>query len=114
MKLLLTSGGITNKLMENEILALTKKPASKLHVAFVPTAANPEDGDKRWLIKDLQALVNMGIGTIDVVDISALPRDIWQKRLKKADVLEFGGGNTFHLLYWIKKSGLDEILKNLL
>ena len=25
-----------------------------------------------------------------------------------------GGGNTYHLLYWIKKSGLSEILPNLL
>ena len=114
MKLLLTSGGITNKSMEKEIFALTKKSPSKLRVAFIPTAANVEDGDKRWLAEDLQSLIEMGVGTIDVVDISAVPRDIWEKRLKKADILEFGGGNTFHLLYWIKKSGLGGILKNLL
>ena len=114
MKLLLTSGGIMNSLMEKEIIALTKKPASKLRVAFIPTAANVEDGDKHWLIDDLQSLISMGIGMIDVVDISALPRDIWEKRLRKADVLEFGGGNTFHLMYWIRKSGLDKILEDLL
>lgn len=114
MKLLLTSGGIKNKLMEKEILKLIKKPASKLRVAFIPTAANVEDGDKRWLAEDIQSPISMGIKTVDVVDISALPRDVWEKRLKKADVLEFGGGNTFHLMYWIKKSGLNEILAKLL
>ncbi len=114
MKLLLTSGGITNKSMEKEIIKLAGKPASKLRVAFIPTAANVEDGDKRWLAEDLESLISMGIGTIDIVDISALPSDIWEKRLRKADVLEFGGGNTFHLVYWIKKSGLNEILGKLL
>ena len=114
MKLLLTSGGIMNKSIEKAFLEMTGKKPSDTRVAFVPTAANVEDGDKRWLAEDLESLVKMGIGTVDIVDISALPKDIWKKRLVKADVLEFGGGNTFHLLYWIKKSGLGKILKDLL
>ena len=39
---------------------------------------------------------------------------MWQPRLEAADVLIFSGGNTFHLMYWIKKSGLANLLSDLL
>ncbi|MEK6845747.1 MAG: Type 1 glutamine amidotransferase-like domain-containing protein, partial [Nanoarchaeota archaeon] len=53
-------------------------------------------------------------GCIDIVDISALPKDIWLPRLKEANVIFVGGGNTFYLMSWLKKSGLDKILSELL
>jgi dipeptidase E len=34
--------------------------------------------------------------------------------MEQADILLFGGGNASHLLYWIKKSGLEEMLPELL
>lgn len=52
--------------------------------------------------------------SVDIVDISALPREKWEPRLREADVLLFEGGNTFHLMHWIKKSGLDKLFPELL
>src|SRR5690606_24264799 len=40
--------------------------------------------------------------------------DVWQPRLEEAEVLFFGGGNTFHLMHWMKKSGLVDMLPDLL
>jgi len=34
--------------------------------------------------------------------------------LESAEVLFLGGGNTFHLMHWVKKSGLMELLPELL
>ena len=49
MKLLLTSSGFTNSSISDALLDLTKKPFNELNLAFIPTAANVEKGDKEWL-----------------------------------------------------------------
>ncbi len=110
MKLLLTSNGLCNKSIVSELADLLGKPFEKSSIAFIPTAANVESGDKHWLVKDLHNCVKAGFETVDIVDISALTKEQWQPRLDSADVILIGGGNTFHLRYWIKKSGLEELL----
>ena len=114
MKLLLTSAGISNKSIEKALLELTQKPFSELNLAFIPTASNVEAGHKDWLIKDLDKCLELGFKEVDIVDISALLKDIWLPRLEKADVFFFEGGNTFHLMNWIDKSGLKKVLPELL
>ena len=114
MKLLLTSAGISNQSIKKALLELTGKPFSELNLVFIPTASNVIDEDKGWLIKDLIALTDFKFKSIDIVDISALPKDLWFPRMKKADVFFVEGGNTFHLMHWIEKSGLKEILPELL
>ena len=114
MNLLLTSGGLTNESIAAALLDLAGRSASELSVAFVPTASNVEVGDKGWLIDDLKNIQKQGFNSVDIVDISALPREIWQPRLEAADVFVFGGGNSFHLMHWINVSGLGELLPELL
>ena len=114
MKLLLTSGGITNKAIAKAFLDLVGKKAKDTRVAFIPTAANVEQSDKDWLINDLYNLKKLKLKCIDIVDISALPKKIWLPRLKAADVLFFSGGNSFWLAHWLKKSGLAKLLPRLL
>ncbi len=114
MKLLLTSSGFTNKSITNALLKLSGESFSKLNLVFIPTAANVEKDDKDWLITDYVNCKKLGFASIDIVDISALPQDICLPRIKKADVLLFGGGNTYYLMSWLKKSGLGEMLPKLL
>jgi dipeptidase E len=114
MKLLLTSAGITNKSIADALLELTGRPFSELNLAFIPTAANVEVGDKDWVIDDLVNCKKLGFKSIDIVDISALPKEMWLPRLEMADVLLFEGGNTFHLMHWMEKSGLKELLPEML
>ena len=113
MKLLLTSSGLTNKTICKTLEKLVGKPAKKSKIVYIPTAANVEDGVKDWLINDLYNLQSQGYA-IDIVDISAVDKGIWLPRIKTADVILFGGGNTFFLMSWIKKSGLDKLLPDLL
>ena len=114
MKLLLTSAGIRNQTILKGLDELADKPLDQLKVAFIPTAANLESGDKDWLIDDLRRLSFLKFSQIDIVDISALPKEIWLTRLKEADILFVEGGNTYHLMYWFNKSGLSKILPKLL
>lgn len=114
MKLLLTSAGFSNKTISNALQEMTGKPFNKLCLVFIPTAANIEKGDKDWLIDDLYNCKKLGFSSIDIVDISAVPKNIWQPRLAESDILMFGGGNDFYLLSWIKKSGLIQVLPEML
>lgn len=113
MKLLLTSAGLSNKSIVGALEKLLDKPAKGVKLAFIPTAANVEEGDKSWLIDDLNNCIKAGF-EVDIVDISALSKNHWLPRLESAEVLLFGGGNTFHIMYWLKESGLQELLPELL
>lgn len=115
MKLLLTSGGLENNSIIKALQDLLQKPFEESKIAFIPTAANLEPGDKKdWFIEDLIQLKNLKFNSIDIVDISALPKEIWLERLNDVDIIYVEGGNTYHLMYWINKSGLSEILPELL
>lgn len=114
MKLLLTSNGLSNKSISKALFKLVGKPAAKTTIAFIPTAMNVVTGDKEWFIDDLNNIKKQRCKKIDIVDISALPKKIWLPKLEAADALFFSGGNTFHLMYWLEKSGLVKLLPKLL
>ncbi|OGH15921.1 MAG: hypothetical protein A3C30_03735 [Candidatus Levybacteria bacterium RIFCSPHIGHO2_02_FULL_40_18] len=114
MKLLLTSSGKTNKSIENALLELLGKPFEKANLTFIPTAANVDEGNKAWLVDDMNNFRKLNFALFDSIDISAVPKGIWLPSFKKADVLVFGGGDTYYLLNWIKNSGLAKILPELL
>ncbi len=113
MKLFLTSAGLTNPTLIKSFEELVGGQKDDIKIAFVPTAANVEQGDKEWLINDLSNLKKQEY-VVDIVDISALEKEIWLPRLESANVLFFGGGNTFHLMNWVEKSGLKDLLPELL
>ena len=114
MKLLLTSGGLMNDSITNALFELVGKKPENTKVVFIPTASNVEIGDKGWLINDLVNLQKHNFEEIDIADISAVEESVWKPKLEKADVLFFEGGNTYHLMEWINKSGLINILPELL
>lgn len=114
MKLLLTSGGLENKTMIDALRELVGKDFRDAKLVFIPTAANVEAGDKWWLISDLAKCKELGFKEVDIVDIAAVPKEIWEPRLNNADVIMVGGGNTSYLMLQIIKSGLAEILPELL
>ncbi|OGJ02491.1 hypothetical protein A3G53_01180 [Candidatus Nomurabacteria bacterium RIFCSPLOWO2_12_FULL_44_11] len=114
MKLLLTSDGITNPSIAKALFGLIGKKPEETSLAFIPTAVNVAKGDKGWFVEALHQLHGLGLKYLDIVDISAMPKNIWLPRLESADVLFFCGGNSSHLMRWIKESGLRKILPNLL
>jgi len=113
MRLLLTSAGLSNPSITKALEKLLGKSAQNVKLAFIPTAANVEEGDKHWLIDDYNHCRQAGF-EVDIVDISAVSKEIWLPRLLNAEVIFFGGGKTFHLKYWFQQSGLSELLPKLL
>jgi dipeptidase E len=114
MKLLLTSGGLTNRSISRALFEMVGKEPQETSLAFVPTAANAEKGDKGWLIDDLAVLKRHNFRSIDIADISAGSKDLWLAKLEDADVLYFAGGKRYHLMEWLVRTGLSETLATLL
>lgn len=114
MKLFLTSAGLSNQKLAKALINLVGLDEDKIKIAFIPTASNVEEGDKSWLIDDYINIKKQDFGSIDIVDISAISKDSWKPRLEEVNVLFLGGGNTFHLMHWVRKSGLEKLLPKIL
>ena len=114
MKFLLTSAGISNESIENELRALIGKDFKELKMLFCNTASNYEGGEMNdWLIDDLEKLKRLGF-KIDICDINGVSKDNFLPRFEWADVFYFEGGNTQWLRSCIRNSELEEHLLKLL
>lgn len=114
MKLLLTSGGLTNASITKALFELVGKKPEETSLCFIPTASNIEKGDKDWFINDLINIHKQNFKSVSIVDISAVLEDIWRPQIEEADILFFEGGNVYHLMRWMNKSGLVNLLPELL
>lgn len=115
MKLLLTSCGMSNKTIENELKKLLNVGSfENINLLYCTTASNFDGGDMtEWLVEDLVTLRNLGF-RIDVCDINGIDKNRFFKRFEWAKVLFFQGGNTQWLRKCIKETGLEEDLSRLL
>ena len=114
MKLVLTSGGISNQSIEKELRNVIGKDFKDLKMLFCTTASNYEGGDMNdWLVEDIEYLKKLGF-KIDVCDINGISIEKFLPRFEWADVFYFEGGNTQWLRNSIKKSSLEEYLEELL
>ncbi len=114
MKLLLTSGGLTNNSIVKALFEMVGKSPEETSLVFIPTAANVETGDKNWFINDLINIHKQNFKSVAITDISAVPENVWRPKIEEADVLFFEGGNTYYLMEWINKSGFKELLPEML
>ncbi|OGK64497.1 hypothetical protein A2313_04875 [Candidatus Roizmanbacteria bacterium RIFOXYB2_FULL_41_10] len=114
MKLLLTSEGFTNQKIIQALRDLAVRPFSELNFIFIPTAANVEPGDKSWLIKDLHICSGLGFKMVDILDLAAVDHKMAKNRLEQADIMMFGGGNTFYLMDVLRDKKLDKLIPQLL
>lgn len=118
MKLLLTSAGFrkdNQSPYRTEIVDGFKKLLGKdpkgLNCAYIPTAADPEV-DKWFVDAGRQELLDLGMDIVET-DLKE-DKEVIRRKLEDADVIYMNGGNTFYLLDWVRKSGLDKYLRGLL
>jgi len=113
MKLLLTSNGLKGKLVDI-FPSLLKKPASEYSVAFDTTAAYGDEDNPQWFDSYKEQLKQQGITDIEEFDLRNKNQKELETFLSSKDMLFVNGGNTFFLLYWIRKSGFDNVIKKFL
>ena len=113
MTLLLTSNGIKGKIVDI-FPTLLKKPASEYSVAFDITAAYGDEDNPQWFGKFRDQLYQLGITSIEDLDLRSKNLDELEKLLSKKDMLFVNGGNTFFLLDCMRKAGFEKALKKFL
>jgi dipeptidase E len=116
-KFLLTSSGITNDRIQKAFIELLGKPINESSALFVPTAiyAYPVGIKHAW--QAMKGPGELGWGTLGILELTALPslpKEIWLPQIEETDAIIVGGGNKFYLSYWMEKSGLFEMLPQLL
>jgi dipeptidase E len=122
MKLLLTSAGVSNKSIHHALESLLGKPVAEATALFVPTAIYPIPGGSeiiRGVIRGSlgDPFCEMGWKSLGILELTALPsikRELWVPRLQEVDALLVGGGDCQYLCYWMKQSGLLDLLPSLL
>lgn len=93
------------------LLPLLPKNPKELKLAFIPTASDLYKF-KPWFYGDKIKLKLMGFNIIEV-DIKNKTKKQLLDELKDIDVLFVSGGNTYYLLEHVKKSGFDEVVREL-
>jgi dipeptidase E len=122
MKILLTSAGISNTSIHNALVDLLSKPIAEASALFVPTAiyALPNGGDiaRRVICGSLgDPFCELGWKSLGILELTALPsikQDLWVPLLQQTDALLVGGGDCQYLCYWMRQSGLADLLPSLL
>ncbi|RJF71386.1 peptidase E [Deinococcus cavernae] len=122
MKLLLTSGGITNPSLQGALLDLLGKPISECHALCIPTASyahpwcTPVNAYRFITGGSPAPMCDLGWKSLGVLELTALPslgRERWAPWVREADVLLVDGGDALYLAHWMRESGLADLLPSL-
>lgn len=107
--LLLTSAGMQ---MKNEIIKLLQKPAYDVTVAFITTAAKPEE-NLDYLQNDWRIMKELGFN-VQEVDIEGKTEAQVVEALELKDIIFVEGGNTFYLLNAMRRCNFEKVIRKLL
>jgi dipeptidase E len=121
MKYLLTSAGIKNTSIHNALVDLLGKPIAESSALCIPTAvyAMPGGAGHAWRFFSGQAttpMCELGWKSLGVLELTALPsidEELWVPMVQETDVLLVNGGDPLYLCYWMRQSGLADLLPSL-
>ncbi|MEQ1843228.1 MAG: Type 1 glutamine amidotransferase-like domain-containing protein [Verrucomicrobiales bacterium] len=123
MQLLLTSAGIKNPSIHNALVEMLGKPIAEANALCIPTASygHPMAGPGRaWNFISGQEprcpMIELGWKSMGVLELTALPsldKARWVPWVQETDVLLVNGGDPLYLCYWMRQSGLANLLPSL-
>ena len=123
MRLLLTSGGVTNSSIGDALVDLLGKPTADATALCVPTAqwGHPLCGpvSARGFVSGLPpwgGMTAMEWKSLGLLELSALPTigaERWVPWVREADILLVDGGDATYLCHWMQESGLADLLPSL-
>ena len=117
LKLLLTSGGVTNASIRNALVDLLGKPIDESSALCIPTAeyghpwCTPASA---WrFIADQSDLGWKSVGLLELTALPTIGEERWGPWVQEADVLFVDGGDATYLCHWMRQSGLADLLGSL-
>jgi len=123
MRFLLTSAGIKNTCIHNAMVDLLDKPIAESSALCIPTASygHPMAGPgAAWrFISGNEPdcpMCELGWKSLGVLELTALPSidaALWVPMVRETDVLLVNGGDPLYLCYWMRQSGLADLLPSL-
>jgi dipeptidase E len=121
MNFLLTSAGIKNASILNALVNLLGKPIAESSALCIPTAvyAIPGGAFHAWEFFSGQAttpMCELGWKSLGVLELTALPsinKELWAPMVQETDALLVNGGDPLYLCYWMRQSGLADLLPSL-
>ena len=121
MKFLLTSGGISNDSIRNALVDLLGKPIAECSALYIPTALHANSNGPALIVRLLRGEFNtsmceVGWKSLGVLELTALPsleKERWLPRVQETDALLVEGGDPLYLCYWMRQSGLADLLPEL-
>ena len=124
MKLLLTSAGIRNQSIRAALVELLGKPIEESSALCIPTASyghpNVGPGSRPWTFitgnEPRTPMVELGWRSVGILELTALPsldEERWVPLVRSTDALLVNGGDVLYLCYWMRQSGLAELLPSL-
>jgi len=123
MKLLLTSGGITNASIRDALIGLLGKPIADSTALCIPTAqwGHPMCGpvSARGFVSGVPPWGGMtsmdwkSLGLLELSALSTIGAERWVPWVREADVLLVDGGDATYLCHWMRESGLADLLPSL-
>ena len=122
MRLLLTSAGIKNPSIHDALVDLLGKPIAESSALCIPTATHGMPGGPAhaWRFISGQEprtpMCELGWKSLGVLELTALPsidEEHWVPMVRETDVLLVNGGDPLYLCYWMRQSGLADLLPSL-
>ena len=123
MRLLLTSGGVTNTSIHDALVELLGKPIAESSAVCIPTAmyghpmAGPGVKASQFISGTSEnPMVELGWKSVGVLELTALPsidEEHWVPLVRETDVLLVSGGDALYLCHWMRQSGLADLLPSL-
>ena len=121
MRFLLCSSGISNPSIHDALIELLDKPIAESNALCIPTGVQPFPGGPAHVYRFISGstrspMCGLGWKSLEVLELTALPgvkRDDWIPAVQQADALLVWGGSPLYLCYWMRQSGLAELLPSL-
>ena len=122
MKLLLTSGGVTNPSIREALVELLGKPIADCNALCIPTAeyghpmCTPASAWRFIAGRGPGELCGLGwnsVGVLELTALSSIGEERWVPWVREADVLLVDGGDATYLCHWMRQSGLADLLATL-
>jgi dipeptidase E len=121
VKFLLCSSGISNPSIHDALVELLGKPISESDALCIPTGVQPFPGGPSHVYGFISGstgnpMCGLGWKSLGVLELTALPsirKEHWVTAVEAVDALLVWGGSPLYLCYWMRESGLADLLPSL-